>query len=343
MKTTKSRAYKDRLKGHKDTILVLSAPDGPDGHILVSGSADGIVRAWDLKARTTKFKLQLERPNGKQEITTYSVLSSKVFVGYVDGEIVGYSLEDSQLLGIYKGHTAAITAMKASSRLVSASQDCTIRLWNVASKECEVIYQFADPVSDIIIREHEIIAGSWDRMLRIVDLRENTIKDTIIASEQPIKCMEIDGNVVYVGGCEMVIRAWDLENSACKEFKGHKSWVLGLRVFGEYLYSYSDDRTIKVWDKSTGRCLEDFTGHDDGVTCIDFAAMRLYSGSYDHSIRSWDLVEMYKRIQERAFMVKEDIESRRIETYDRLMSKKKGKKGKGKGKGGKSPKKGKKK
>ena len=68
----------------------------------------------------------------------------------------------------------------------------------------------------------------------------------------------------------------------------------------------------------------------------------LYTGSYDHSIRNWDLSEMYKRIQERAFMIREDIETRRIETYFRLMSKKKGKKGKGGSKGAKSPKKGKK-
>ena len=58
----------------------------------------------------------------------------------------------------------------------------------------------------------------------------------------------------------------------------------------------------------------------------------LYTGSYDHSIRSWDLGEMYKRIQERAYMIKEEIETKRIETYFRLMStKKKGKKGKGGG------------
>ena len=203
-----------------------------------------------------------------------------------------------------------------------------------------MIYQFTDPISDLIVRENDIIVGSWDRMLRMVDLRENAIKDTLIASEQPIKCLAIEGNTIYVGGCEMIIRAWDLENSQCKEFKGHKSWVLGLKIFGDYLYSFSDDRTIKVWDKVSGRCLEDFAGHDDGITCIELAASMLYSGSYDHSIRSWDLLEMYKRIQERAFMIREDIETRRIETYFRLLgAKKKGKKGK---KGGKSPKKGKK-
>ena len=36
----KIRAYRDRLKGHKDAILYLYSPDGPEGGFVISGSAD---------------------------------------------------------------------------------------------------------------------------------------------------------------------------------------------------------------------------------------------------------------------------------------------------------------
>jgi WD40 repeat protein len=51
MKALKSRAYRDRLKGHKDSILYVYSPDGPEGGLLFSGSADRTVRVWDLVGR----------------------------------------------------------------------------------------------------------------------------------------------------------------------------------------------------------------------------------------------------------------------------------------------------
>ena len=41
MKTIKTRAFKDRLKGHKDQIIALYSPDGENGGLLLSTSKDG--------------------------------------------------------------------------------------------------------------------------------------------------------------------------------------------------------------------------------------------------------------------------------------------------------------
>lgn len=44
MKVVKSRAFKDRLKGHKESILGLYSPFGEAGFMLYSASKDGSVR-----------------------------------------------------------------------------------------------------------------------------------------------------------------------------------------------------------------------------------------------------------------------------------------------------------
>lgn len=40
----KSKAYKDKLKGHKDGIIKLFSPYGPDSGFLLSASLDGCIR-----------------------------------------------------------------------------------------------------------------------------------------------------------------------------------------------------------------------------------------------------------------------------------------------------------
>ena len=114
-----------------------------------------------------------------------------------------------------------------------------------------------------------------------------------------------------------------------------------MTTYNNYLLSGGDDKTIKVWDIKTGKCVEELGGHENGVTCLAFANNELFSGSFDHYIICWDVVELEKRIYERDLMRKEDILSRKIEVYWRTIEARKGKKKKKGGK--KGAKKGKKK
>jgi platelet-activating factor acetylhydrolase IB subunit alpha len=51
---------------------------------------------------------------------------------------------------------------------------------------------------------------------------------------------------------------------------GHDNWIRAL-VFhpsGKYLLSASDDKTIKVWELNTGRCVKTIDAHGHFVTCM---------------------------------------------------------------------------
>lgn len=60
---------------------------------------------------------------------------------------------------------------------------------------------------------------------------------------------------------------------------------------GPFLASGSRDKTIKIWDVSTGLCLITLTGHDNWVRGLIFhsGGKYLLSAADDKTLRVWDL------------------------------------------------------
>jgi WD40 repeat protein len=56
------------------------------------------------------------------------------------------------------------------------------------------------------------------------------------------------------------------------------------------LASASYDKTVKVWDASSGACLQTLKGHSDWVKYVAFShdSSRLASASYDKTVKVWD-------------------------------------------------------
>lgn len=303
-----------------------------------------MVRVWDLKQRQCLKKLRLKKPALAAELLCFLFTEQQTFVGYADGMLCGFDLDAGTMQCEMMGHEGSVNALCCDDKvLYSGSQDATVRVWGLESAECLLVFQFADPVSALAVSQtsSRLYVATWDKVLRSVDLKTNKVLDVLLASQELIKTVLLSDTHVFIGGCDPIIRAWNLENQECRTFQGHKGWVLGLRIHGDYLYSTSDDRSIRVWDIPTTRCLEELVGHEDAVTDVEFVGGILYSASLDHSIRTWDMVDMYRRIEERKSMMQDEILSWKVYVYFKTIEDRKS--GKGKKKKGKKGKKGKKK
>ena len=77
------------------------------------------------------------------------------------------------------------------------------------------------------------------------------------------------------------------------QLRGHGGWInsVAFSPDGSKIISGSDDKTIRVWDASTGiEMLPPLRGHDDSINSVAFSpdGSKIISGSDDKTIRVWD-------------------------------------------------------
>jgi WD40 repeat protein len=81
-------------------------------------------------------------------------------------------------------------------------------------------------------------------------------------------------------------------NALLQTLEGHSNWVSSVAFSHDsaQLASGSDDKTIKIWDASSGDCIKTLGGHSHRVSSVAFShdSARLASGSYDRTVKIWD-------------------------------------------------------
>lgn len=159
----------------------------------------------------------------------------------------------------------AITALKFTpddQYLISASNDMTIRIWDMKTGLCKYILSgHVEPVKTIAVSAdgNKVISGGEDKIVKIWDINTGKELNSLTGHTQVIRsvCFSSDGLYAASGSgsnygevIDNRILVWDLStNQCCAILKGNTApvWQIGFTHDQKALISMTNNNMLQIW------------------------------------------------------------------------------------------------
>ncbi|KAK8929618.1 Ribosome assembly protein 4 [Metarhizium anisopliae] len=238
------------LSGHKSSVSCIRW--GGTG-LIYTGSHDKMVRVWDAEKGTLVHTL-----SSHAHWINHLALSTDFALrtGYFDHQPTPITEDEKRAKAKERFEKAARIQGRVSERLVSASDDFTMFLWEPSqgNKPVARMVGHQKQINHVTFSpDNTLIASTgWDNHTKIWSARDGKFIDTL------------RGHVATVYQC---------------------SFSADSRL----LVTASKDTTLKVWSMASFKLVVDLPGHHDEVYAVDWApdGKRVASGGKDKAVRLW--------------------------------------------------------
>lgn len=299
------------LKGHHKSVFAVQLLDSPNR--IASGSEDKRLRFWEF----TKGKWRLAHSAKAHTEGIYSLNfdsrndNKLLMSGSVDKSIRIWDVTKyKNVRTITAAHEWGVTGLQYDSSngiLASSALDGTIKLWNVETgKNVATLRGHTRGVYCCACRDNLVVSGSVDETVRLWDKRDGSCIAVLKGHSDDVTSVQLDAQAdnVVSGSGDATIRCWDIGTGECwntwseetataarsPQEGSNKHWVWGVDLTANHVFSASQDKTIKIWDFTTGACLRTLAGeegHQGSVQALVAGRDRLVSAGKDATVKVW--------------------------------------------------------
>ncbi len=269
----------------------------PDGGTVATGSEDGSVRLWDIRMAPPRI-VRIEAPGELRE-GFYSRDGRWVFTSrgpLLERHDAATGARDETRME--HGKQVFMAVLSPDGRTIAAAPwDATARLWDpltgaertppLRHHHQVTFLRFSPGGRRLATTCSDFSARLWN------PASGEPLTDPIVHPDNLVTCdFTPDGSLLVTGCFDGGVRAFSVpEGRHAFQTEGHQGRVWAVRARGGIIASASSDRTVRLWDASTGTPIGRPIRHERGVLSVEFDADggRIVTATEDGVIRVWDV------------------------------------------------------
>ena len=266
---------------------------------MISTGTDGLAKVWQLPIIAPAEIASPEQPIDLATISTDGQLLATAGSLNDRPTIVIRKVEDGSIVVSLLGHEAPVTALAFNSnhtRLVSGSEDKTVRVWDIADAKFPELLKYTGHEAAVRAVDFadtaSVLSAGADMKIHHWNLADGKLVRSIEGHTGEIRALAVSATTVASASADGTVRLWNKSNGTALRTMQHGSPVrhVAISVDNSKVAAWGDNKQLKLWQATDGALLTTVDAAAGDLTSLAFSPNNLQlAATVGNDVRVWQV------------------------------------------------------